>query len=523
MGTQADPSSLRTARRAADRPKRSAWQVMHGTFERHRELIKNVLTLLATTGVSLALGFGYWNIAARLFSQEAVGFGSAAIAAMTFLSSFGTFGLNTLLVGSLARRGHRSGLIAAAMLAAAMGALVLALAFVAIAPHFTTHYDDVAGSIGRAAIFCCGVALSAASVVFDAATIGMLRGGLQLTRNITFVVTKMLTLVGTALALNYTVGLGIFASWVAAIPVSLLVVALRLWIGTGRFVLPRPDWTILKSLSRSLAAHNWLNIALQMPTLLIPVLAGSILAPATNAAYYVAATIISGLFILPVHMSTVLFAMGAAEPGALAGRLRFGLRVSLLVGLAAIVVVGLGAHFILNIFGAGYAQIAALPMRIMILAYLPSVPNLFYIAVARATNNLYRAAAFVTCFTVLDITAVVAGALKDGLIGMSVADLAVIAVEALVTTPTVLRAARGVGKHRRSAAMVLTSAAIAGSDGRARPFGQDMLWPGAGYDERQLRALAVLMSLATPSTMPMTAITNDASQGAGLRSFTAES
>jgi O-antigen/teichoic acid export membrane protein len=492
--------------------------VIDGSLRHHSDLVKNVLTLLATTGLSLGLGFGYWNIAARLFSQESVGYGSAAISAMTFLSSFGTFGLNTLLVGSLPKLTQRAGLIAAAMLAAALGALVLAVGFVEIAPHFTPHYDDVAGSAGSAAIFCCGVALSAAAVVFDAATIGMLRGGLQLTRNITFVLTKILTLVGFAIALHYTTGMGIFASWVAAIPVSLSVVAVRRWVGGRTSILPRPDWRMLKSLSRSLPAHNWLNLALQMPSLLIPVLAASILAPATNAAYYVASTVSLGLFILPAHMSTVLFAMGSAEPRALAGRLRFALRVSLMLGLVGMVILGVGAHFILGIFGVGYARIATLPMRILLLSYLPGIPNFFYIAVARATNKLSRAAAVVTGFTVLDVIAVVVGALKGGLVGMSVADLAAITLEALVTTPIVLQAARELGRHRRAAPAVATSPALIDFPEGGRRFGGDEPWPSRSDRERdQLNALALLISLATPNTVTMLAIRSDSDQVNGRR------
>jgi O-antigen/teichoic acid export membrane protein len=507
-GTQVDPGSW-GAQRAPRKTASSVPTSIRGLLAPHHDFIRNVLTLLATTGVSLLLGFGYWNIAARLFSQAQVGYGSAAISAMTLLSSFGTFGLNTLLVGALPKRTERGGLIAAAMLAAALGSLALAVGFVTIVPHFTNHYDEVAGSAGKAAIFCCGVALTGAAVVFDAATIGMLRGGLQLSRNIAFVVTKLLTLVGAALVLHYTTGIGIFASWVAAIPFSLVTVAVRIWARSHTFSLPRPDWATLRSLRRSLAAHNWLNLALQMPVLLIPVLAASILAPSVNAAYYVSTTILGGLFILPSHMSTVLFAMGAADPGELPARLRFGLRVSLLVGVVGIVVLGLGAHLILGVFGAGYARVATLPMRIMVLAYLPGVPNLFYVAVARATNRLSRAARFVCVFAVLDISAVVFGAIKYGVIGVAVAGLAVITLEALVTTPIVLRAARGLGRHRRAGAAVATSSTAVGAHVREQRLGYDRPSASAADRERQLKALGVLMSLATPNTVTMMAISDD--------------
>jgi Na+-driven multidrug efflux pump len=286
-------------------------------------------------------------------------------------------------------------------------------------------------------------------------------------------------------------------------------VAVRIWVGSHALSVPRPDWTTLRSLRRSLAAHNWLNLSLQMPVLLVPVLAASILAPSVNAAYYVATTILSALFILPAHMSTVLFAMGAADPGELPGRLRFGLRVSLLVGLAGMIVLGVGAHFILGVFGAGYAQVATLPLRIMVLAYLPNVPNLFYIAVARATNKLSRAARLVSVFTVLNISAVVFGAVKYGVIGVAVAGLAVGTVEALVTTPIVLRAASGLGRHRRAATAAVTSSAAVGLRVREQRLGDDRPSADVAHRERQLRALGVLMSLATPNTVTMMAISDD--------------
>lgn len=430
---------------------RSLPTVLSGTWQRNREIIANVTSLLATTGLSMLLGFAYWNIAARLFSQTSVGRASAAISAMTLISSVGTFGLNTLLVGDLPKRTEKAGMIWAAMLAAAGGSLLLAVGFVLVVPHFTTHYNDIAESPGGAGLFCAGVALTAMCVVFDAATIGLLRGGLQLARNMTFVITKILTLVGTALVLHYSFGISIFGSWVAAIPISLLAVALAV-SRKSRSIWSRPDWPVLRSTARLLANHNWLNLALQIPSLITPVVVASILAPSTTAAYYIAMTINTALFILPAHMSTVLFAVAAADPKSIARKLRFALRVTLLLGVPAMAVLGLGADFILGLFGAGYAHVAGLPMQLLVLAYLPSIPTYLYISVSRATGRLARAAAVVTGFTALEVAGVVIGCFKDGLVGMALASLVVATLEAVVTTPRVVRLAAGSGRHRRGPA-----------------------------------------------------------------------
>ena len=53
----------------------------------HDSLFRNAYSLMLNTGVSAVLGLGFWLVAARYYSEEAVGQGSAAIAAMRLLAS----------------------------------------------------------------------------------------------------------------------------------------------------------------------------------------------------------------------------------------------------------------------------------------------------------------------------------------------------------------------------------------------------------------------------------------------------
>jgi O-antigen/teichoic acid export membrane protein len=464
------------------------------TWYRHQDLLKSVLYLLATTGLTSLLGLGYWAVASRLFSQRAVGYGTAAIAALTLVSSVGIFGLGTLLIGDLPKRRNRAGLISAAMLAAGTGSFVLAVAFVLVAPHFTTRYDDIDGSVGAAGVFCIGVALTAMSAVFDAAAIGILRGGLQLMRNMVFVVVKLLTLIGVALVIHYTSGIGLFASWIAAIPVSLLVVAIRLRIARAP-VLARPDWSSLRKLAKVLVAHNWLNLALQIPSLVVPVIVASMLSPEANAAYYVTTAICTGLYILPMHMATALFAVASGDPKAIARKLRFALRVSLAVGIPGVVVLAGGAHFILSLFGPGYARIATLPMQLIALSSLPVLVGSYYVSVSRATGRLSRAAAVMTTFGAVNAAGTVIGTMRGGLIGMATATLALSVIEAAITTPTVVRAALGSGRHRRLSTELTEVEAVPATGVATEEAISDRL------ARHQQASLALLISMASPATL----------------------
>ena len=85
-------------------PKSSPLSALTGLWHKHSDLLHNAASLAATTGVTSLLGFAFWTFAARYFSQEAVGYGSAAISAMTLLGTIGMFGLGTVLIGELPQR-----------------------------------------------------------------------------------------------------------------------------------------------------------------------------------------------------------------------------------------------------------------------------------------------------------------------------------------------------------------------------------------------------------------------------------
>ncbi len=467
-------------------PSRSSQPGVTVTLRRHRDLLSNASSLVATTGVASALGFIYWALAARLFTQQAVGYGSAAVSALTLLGTFGMFGLGTVLIGELPRRRPRAGLVAAALLASALGSMVLGLGFAVVAPSISERFWHISGTPGEAALFAAGVMVTGASLVFDQATIGLMRGGLQLARNVAFAVAKLIALFAAAVILHNQYGVGITASWVAGTAVSLVPVAIWLRL-KGTRVLPRPDWRVLRGLGRTAVAHSWLNIAITVPWSLIPVLVTVIISPSANAAFYVAWMLINFLYIVPGALSTVLFAVAAADPHMIASKLRFTMRLSLLIGLPVMAALILGGHLALSIFGARYAHAATLPLSLLAIGYLPAIPKIHYIAVCRAVGNIPRAAAVMTAAATSEVTAAALGGASGGLKGLSLALLGVYLVEGLVIGPAVLRAAMGRGRHRRAEAP-----ATAG-------HGATPLLADAGLPERQEAGILALLSLATPA------------------------
>jgi O-antigen/teichoic acid export membrane protein len=465
-------------------------------WQRNHDLLRNAGSLLATTGVTSAFGFGFWIFAARVFSQQSVGYGSAAISMMSLLGTIGMFGLGTMLIGELPRRRSKGGLVAAALGASAIGSLTLGVGFALVTLAFGKHFQEINGTPPRIVVFSCGVALTGAALVFDESTIGLLRGGVQLARNTTFSIAKLAALPLTALLVHSAFGVGIMFSWILGTIVSIVPVVI-LFRRSGASILHRPDWRTLRSLFKVTLAHNWLNLAITAPPQFIPVLVTIIVSPSANAAYYVAYMIVSFLYMVPLHLSTVLFAIASATPEAIAEKLRFVLRLSTIIGIAGMIILAAGAHLILGVFGASYAREATVPMWLLLLGYLPTIPKSQYIAVCRATGRVSRASVILLMQSTVELISVVVGGKLDGLVGVCLGLLIVGFAEGLMTAPTVFRAAAG---RLRMAGEPAASTEAGGALGREwvdATVPQPVITPDFDYGRRQHAGLAALVAIAT--------------------------
>jgi O-antigen/teichoic acid export membrane protein len=465
---------------------------LRAALARNQDLLRNAGSLAATTGVTSVLGFAYWIYAARFFTNAEVGYATAAIATMTLLGTIGVFGLGTMLIGELPQGGNRGGLITASLIASFVASIVLAFGFALVSLSFGSHYVEISGNIWRMSLFSIGVALTAATMVFDDAAIGLMRGGLQLSRNTAVSIAKMVALPVSAFLIHDVFGLGIMLSWVLGTAVSIIPTVITIKRGGSR-ILYRPDWSTLRKLRKVAWSHNWLNLAITVPTKLVPVLVATMVLPGANAAYYVAAMIASFLAMVPMHLSTVLFAVASAAPEKISEKLRFVLRTALVIGVPVGLVMGVSAHFVLSVFGSKYASQATVPLWIMIAGYIPGLPSAVYIAVCRATGKVNQATILLSAFAVLQMLSVVVGGKLDGLDGLSYGQLAVSIIEAFITAPLVLRVAFG-------------KVPVPGAIDRATSSGQVLsetsglalleMAERAAFETRQQAGLAALFAIA---------------------------
>ena len=404
--------------------------------------LSNAGSMLGTTTVTSLLGAGFWWLAARGFSQDAVGLATAAVAAMTLLGFLATLGLGTLLMGELPQReSGRRALISAALVSVFGVGAAFGLVFAIVAPLASDAFGPIAATPAALTVFVLGVALTALVFVLDEALIGLLRGGLQLSRNTVFAAVKFAALLPVA-ALVVDAGPGwIYGAWVVGIAASFLVL-IRFFRERIEADSPRPNFRVLRRMRRSAMSHFGFNLGLEAANLSLPILVVGLISPRANASFYVAWMVANPLAIVPASLGTVLYPIGAGDPGRMSRGLLLTVKISFAVGLVANLVLVPLAHPALGIFGAAYAASGTMPLHIMALAVFPLTIKALYVAVHRVERTLKVGLPVIWGGAVLELGAAAVGAEVGGLTGVALAWLAATVVQGVVMAPSVLRAFR---------------------------------------------------------------------------------
>ncbi len=432
---------MNALRRASDIVTAPFDRGLFGAGIRLRHVLVSTTSIAGTLAVTAGLGFLFWVIAARLFTPAAVGTASAAISAMLLLGSVGTFGMGALLVRELARSpGHERALITWALGVASGLGLIAGLAFAIVAPSVDQELRSLEGPVVTA-IFVAGVCLASLSIVYDQAFIGLLRAELQFLRNLVFALLK----IGLVAALFVVAGggdwLAIYIAWGASIAISLLAITV---VAVLRRAIPpsHPHERIrILRLGPSAASHFALNLTLQVPTLGMPILVAATAGAEVNASFYIAWLVAGAAAMIPISLSSTLYAIGSRAPDALRHQIRLTLGLSFVAAVAATAVLAVAGDLILGIFGAHYAS-SATALTLFAAANIPTIVKNHFHVLLRIEGRVARAAFACGIGALLELSLASVGLRLGGVTGLAIGWFAALTLEALVLGPVVYRVAK---------------------------------------------------------------------------------
>jgi hypothetical protein len=149
------------------------------------------------------------------------------------------------------------------------------------------------------------------------------------------------------------------------------------------------------------------------------------------------------VFLVPLALSTALFASGSRDATAFFKDFRLSLRASLAACLVANLLVFPLGGIVLRLFGSAYTENGHTVLILLCLAGFGLILKDHHVTVARVTGNVGREAMLVWTLTFCEFVGAVVGARLNGITGLAQGWLVAVAIEALVFAPLVVRAYRG--------------------------------------------------------------------------------
>jgi O-antigen/teichoic acid export membrane protein len=394
-------------------------------------VLRNSAFMSLGSASTAVLGFVYWWLAARSFPAAAVGVQSALISAMTFVAMLGEAGFGTMLVGEALGQGDRAAaMIAAAALAGTGATLILALPIGGLFFHYAWM------TLPITVLFVLGCALTGFCLVVDGALMGLLLGEWQLYRNTLLAVLKLGSLlIAVAMTQN---GTAIMLTWIVSLGTSLAVLCCHASI-RRILILTSPNFRSLSGRISVVMRHHALNLAMAAPFFIMPVVVSVCVGPAVNAAFYAGWMIFFVGQLVPVSLTTVLFAVGAVDPALQPQRLRFSFVLSLGFSVVMAVVLALFADHIMGLFNPAYPSLAGSAVRLLGLGLLGAAVKHHYILLMRMRGSMMTAALWLGVGACLEICLAAAGGVAGGVDWLTIGWLVAVTVQVAFLLPPVLR------------------------------------------------------------------------------------
>ncbi|MFE4861325.1 lipopolysaccharide biosynthesis protein [Streptomyces sp. NPDC056670] len=396
-------------------------------------MFRNAYALMLSTAVSAALGLGFWLVAARYYSEEAVGQGSAAIAAMKLLASITA----TTMIGAVVRYVPRAGrstamLVRRAYVVSTAVVAVACVAFLFSLPLWGPSYEPLSG-------LTAGVVFTVSSVAWAILTLqdGVLTGLRKAiwvpVGNAVFSLGKLLLL-----AVFSALALGVFVSWAASMALSILPLG---WLIFRRLIpaqaaadrdRPVPE---LREIGRFLAGDSVGALFSLAMINLLPVMVAVRFPAAQNGFFFIAYTVGGTMEFMAINMASSLTAHSSHSPDKLADGVRGALRRMALLLIPVVLFLVLFARQILGPFGDDYARHGTLVLQLLAAAAIPRVAVELYIGVLRVQGRTGMLAILqgAMCALVLGSAAVLLGVF--GISGAGWAQLCAMTVMALCCVP----------------------------------------------------------------------------------------
>jgi len=364
-------------------------------------LYRNSFFLMADTVVTSGLGFFFWMVVARFYTEAEVGWGAAIISAICLLGLLGRLGLGSALIRFLPKAEKPVDMINSCFTLSGVVALALAAIFIAGIYLWSPALGFVRDNPIFATAFAFFVLLHTFSEVMNSVFIAGRRAEFVLSKNVIF---SLLKIPLPILLVLFFHAFGIVASWGIAIGVAFAVSLLLFLPKLQNPYKPMPKLNvgIIGNMWRYSAGSYLSSLFARAPELVLPIMIVNLLGAEHNAYFYVAWMVANLLFAIPSAVSQSLFAEGSHFEDKLRVNVRSSFKLIFSLLIPAIILLFLLGNWLLLLFGGSYSINGLMLLWILGLSSLLVGVNKVYNSILRVEGRI-RELAIISGFIAITV------------------------------------------------------------------------------------------------------------------------
>ena len=350
-------------------------------------LYANAFYLMIETATSSIIGFFFWIVVARFYTDIEVGYSSAIISAITFLGYLCLFGFNLTLIRFLSEARKPQDFINSCFTISGIASLIAATIFVAGIDFWSPAISFIKQNTIFYLIFVAFTMLATLSHLVDSTFIAKRRAGFVLLKHS---IHSLIKLPLPILLVLFFHSFGIVASWGIALGIA-LVISFFVFLPRIQLLykpIPTLNLSPLKNMVQYSGGNYLANILSSLPTIVLPLMVVNILGPDHNAYFFIAWTISSILYAIPGAVSRSLFAEGSHANENFSKNITKSIKFTYLLLIPAVLVLILAGKWILLAFGQSYSSNALKLLWFLSLSGIPIGIVSIYTTILRVLHKI---------------------------------------------------------------------------------------------------------------------------------------
>jgi O-antigen/teichoic acid export membrane protein len=347
-------------------------------------LRNNAVLLIASSAVSMLIGFFFWKLAAQIFSVEDVGRTTAMVSAANLLMILSGFGMGMGIIRFIPKEQNKTRLINTAATVVVSASLISSIIFLLGIDFWSPALSFMHGNFLLISAFIV-LCVFQTVVSFQISVFAAFRAAqYSFYQSLSTAVKIIIVIIPLGMGVA-----GIFISFTMGFIVAFILASYFVRkLDTGYRLMPSFDKGVLTNIFRFSFGNFIGDVLRSFTAVIMPLIVINLLGAAQSAYFYISWMIAALFFTVPYSVNISLVAETSHNPNEIYRHVFKALKFALFILAPAIVMIYFLGGFFLSFFGQQYAHEGIWLLRILAISSIPVTVNETYVAIFRIRKSM---------------------------------------------------------------------------------------------------------------------------------------